>query len=184
MITAQQFTPPQLLEAGHRAEADGHLELAARFYRHLTEHYAFSPEAAEAHNGLGRISTSPHQVWPNNGHANGASHAISIARPQRRPIAPRDHYPLGRALSALLTNAGWLTITCGLGTPAIHFGLEYFTAVAVPLLTLVQVLSIGATLAGIGLLVLCFGLIAGALFDQANAIRDLVALERTKVLAD
>ena len=181
MMTAQQFTPPQLLEAGHRAEVDGRLDQAAQFYRHLTEHYAFTPEAAEAHNGLGRISTSPHHVWQQNGHANGVSHAFAIARPQRRRAsAPRDHYPLGRALSALLTSAGWLTITCGLGTPAIHFAREYFTAIAVPFLSLVQVLSIGATLAGIGLLVLCFGLIAGALFDQANAIRDLVALERAK----
>ncbi len=101
---SQQFTPPQLLEAGHRAEAEGRLDLAAQFYRHLTEHYAFTGEAAEARNGLGRVGAAQSQVW----HMNGAAHPNGAARPQRRrPVAPRDHYRTGRALARLLSALGW-----------------------------------------------------------------------------
>ena len=49
-----QFTPAQLIESGRRAEAEGRLDLAVQFYRHLTEHFAEAVEAAEAHGALGR----------------------------------------------------------------------------------------------------------------------------------
>ena len=48
-----QFTPRQLLDAGLRAEAEGKLDHANQLYRHLTDHYAYTTEAAEARNGLG-----------------------------------------------------------------------------------------------------------------------------------
>ena len=111
---SQQFTPPQLLEAGHRAEVEGRLDLAAQFYRHLTEHFAFTAEAAEARNGLGRVGATQSQVW----HLNGAAHANGATRPQRRrPVAPRDHYR-GRALARLVSTLGWLSVICGSWLPA------------------------------------------------------------------
>jgi hypothetical protein len=51
-----QFTAAQILEAGRRAEADGRLEYAIQFYRHLTDHHARAPEAVAAREGLSRLS--------------------------------------------------------------------------------------------------------------------------------
>jgi hypothetical protein len=179
---SQQFTPPQLLEAGHRAEVEGRLDLAAQFYRHLTEHYAFTAEAAEARNGLGRVGAAQSQVW----HMNGAAPANGAARSQRRrPVAPRDHYRTGRTLARLLSALGWLTVVGGLAGPAVYMGLDQFAhATALPRLTPMQVVTGAASLFGTGLLVVFAGQAARAVFDQANATRDLVALERAKIGAD
>ena len=178
----QHFTPPQLLEAGHRAEVEGRLDLAAQFYRHLTEHFAFTPEAAEARNGLGRVGATQSQVW----HLNGAAYANGAARPQRpRAVAPRDHYRTGRALARLVSTLGWLAVLCGVVAPAAYLGLDHFAQAATfPRLGLSYVLTSAAGVFGIGLLVVFAGQIARAVFDQANAARDLVALERAKFGSD
>lgn len=179
---SQQFTAPQLLEAGHRAEVEGRLDLAAQFYRHLTEHFAFTPEAAEARNGLGRVGATQSQIW----HLNGVAHANGAARPQRRrPVAPRDHYRTGRALARLISALGWLAVFCGVVVPAVYMALDRFAQAATfPRPGLAYVLATAAGIFGIGLLVVFAGQIARAVFDQANAARDLVALERAKYGAD
>lgn len=179
---SQALTPPQVLEAGHRAEAEGRLDLAAQFYRHLTEHFAFTPEAAEAHNGLGRVGATQSQIW----HLNGTAHANGAARPQRRrPVAPRDHYRTGRALARLLSALGWLAVFCGIVAPAVYMALDRFAqATAFPRPGFAFVLTSAASIFGSGLLVVFAGQIARAVFDQANAARDLVALERAKYGAD
>jgi hypothetical protein len=51
-----QFTAAQILEAGRRAEADGRVEYAVQFYRHLTDHHGRAPEAAAARDGLARLA--------------------------------------------------------------------------------------------------------------------------------
>ena len=188
--TSPQFTPPQLLEAGHRAEAEGKLDLAAQFYRHLTEHYVYTPEAAEARNGLGRIGAAQSQNWHTNGsaHANGAVHGADAAgrpaaaarAPRRRPVAPRDHYRTGRALALLVSAIGWLTVICGIVAPALSLGL----GLGQFRLPLPQVLAAAAGIVVTGLLVVFAGQIARAVFDQANAARELVALERAKLGSD
>lgn len=180
--TSQQFTPPQLLEAGHRAESEGRLDLASQFYRHLTEHYAFTGEAAEARNGLGRVGAAQSQVW----HSNGAAQANGAVRaPRRRPVAPRDHYRIGRALAKLVSGLGWLAVIFGLAAPTLHAALGHFAPSAgLPTFGLTQVLIAAASAIGIGLLVVISGQIARAVFDQANATRDLVALERAKLGSD
>lgn len=182
MVQTQQFTPPQMLEAGHRAESEGRLDLASQFYRHLTEHYAFTGEAAEARNGLGRLGAAQSQVW----HSNGTTHANGAARPyRRRPVAPRDHYRTGRALARLFSGLGWLAVGCGLAAPAVYIGLQQFLQSAgVPHLGLGAMLAGAAGLAGTGVLVVFAGHFARAVFDQANATRDLVALERAKFGSD
>ena len=69
-----QFTPRQLLDAGRRAEAEGKLDHAIQLYRHLTDHYAYTTEATEARNGLGRIGAGAgQQLWAENGAAPSAS---------------------------------------------------------------------------------------------------------------
>ena len=179
---SQALTPPQVLEAGHRAEVEGRLDLAAQFYRHLTEHFAFTPEAAEAHNGLGRVGATQSQIW----HLTGAAHTNGVARPQRRrPVAPRDHYRAGRTLARLLSALGWLAVFCGVVAPAAYLGLDHFAKAATfPRPGLAYVLASAAGVLGTGLLVVFAGQIARAVFDQANAARDLVALERAKYGAD
>ena len=56
-----QVTAAQELNAGRRAEADGRVDYAIQFYRHLSEHFAGAPEAAEARDALFRLKrrTSP-----------------------------------------------------------------------------------------------------------------------------
>jgi hypothetical protein len=169
-----QLTPPQLLEAGHRAEAQGRLDLAAQFYHYLTEHFVFTPEAAEARNGLGRLGAAARPIWQT---ANGA-HANGSARPQRRPlVAPRNYYRMGHALAWLLTTAGWGAVGCGIGT-GIYLGLQLAALAPMPQLSTPQVMMMAAGLTGLGLLLLLSGQIARAVFDQANALRELVAQER------
>jgi hypothetical protein len=174
MIThaSPQFTPAQLIDAGRRAEAEGRPDLAVKFYRHLTEHFAGAAETAEAHGALGRIG-----VWqtdPGNG-APAAARGI-LRRP---PPSGRDHYIGGRALARLLGLLGWLVV---LGGPAGVPG--YLILRAEPAaLSRAEVLPIACGAAGsliLGIGVVLAARTARALFDQANAARDLVALERAR----
>ena len=57
MAQAQaQFTPVQVLQAARRAEAEGKMDYALQFYRHLVEHHGTTIEAQEAREGLFRIA--------------------------------------------------------------------------------------------------------------------------------
>jgi hypothetical protein len=185
MAQSQLFTPPQLLEAGQRAEQEGRLELAAQFYRHLIDQYGVAQEAEEARKGLGRVAmTAPQMVQPQSWHPTGA--ADGAAQPQRRrPVAPRNRYPVGRGLARLLSGAGWLAAAFGLLAPLAYWMLDHFALGAVvprPGLAIVMTGAIGVIVTG--LLIVFAGHLARAMFDQANAMRDLVALERAKIGSD
>ncbi len=191
-----QFTPTQLLDSGRRAETEGKLDLAVQFYRHLTDHHAYTAEAAEARNGLGRVGAAQSQIWqPANGiHVNGngnGAHAVSVEQPshrparpgrapRRRPVAPRDHYRAGRAMARFFSGLGWLTIAAGVLVPALYLLPD----------TPLRVLGLPSVVAGAagvvltGLLIVFSGQIARAIFDQANATRDIAALERAKLVAE
>src|SRR5215471_11771659 len=54
--TAMQYTPVQVLQAARRAEAEGKMDYALQFYRHIVEHHGTSVEAQEAREGLFRIA--------------------------------------------------------------------------------------------------------------------------------
>jgi hypothetical protein len=54
--TSVQFTPVQVLQAARRAEAEGKMDYALQFYRHLVEQHGGTPEAQEAREGLFRIA--------------------------------------------------------------------------------------------------------------------------------
>jgi hypothetical protein len=183
--TSQQLTPPQLLEAGHRAESEVKLDLAMQFYRHLTEHYAYTGEAAEARNGIGRIGAAQSQIWHMNGQAHAHAHEGARAgeikpfptrAPRRRPAAPKDHYRTGRALAALISAFGWLTVLLGVVAPF----AALLPGTGIPFVSLPQLIGGAAGLCALGLFVVFCGQVARALFDQANATRELVALERAK----
>ena len=51
-----QYTPVQVLQAARRAEAEGKMDYALQFYRHIVEHHGTSVEAQEAREGLFRIA--------------------------------------------------------------------------------------------------------------------------------
>jgi len=205
MHVPTQFTPAQLLESGRRAETEGRLDLAVQFYRHLTDNFAYTAEAAEAHNALGRVGAAQSQIWQpanavhvngngayanGNGHANGV-HAAPAAEPthrpargarasRRRPVAPRDHYRTGRTMARIFSGFGWAIVALGIllpllyllpNTPLHMFGLPYFIGSAI---------GVAVT----GFLIVFSGQIARAIFDQANATRDLAAMERAKLVSE
>jgi hypothetical protein len=114
------FTPAQLLDSARRSEAEGKIELANQFYRHLTEHYANTPEAAEARGAIGRIGSIQPLAWQSGDTAAGAEVASRPKRgTRRRPVAPREHYRAGRALALCASGAGWLLAFLGLAAPIV-----------------------------------------------------------------
>lgn len=54
--TSVQYTPVQVLQAARRAEAEGKMDYALQFYRHIVEHHGSTEEAAAAREGLFRIA--------------------------------------------------------------------------------------------------------------------------------
>lgn len=59
-----QFTPVQILEAGQRAYAEGRVEYAAQFFKHLIDHYSDTPEAATARDAMARVNGAAAQPAP------------------------------------------------------------------------------------------------------------------------
>jgi hypothetical protein len=174
-----QFTPAQLIESGRRAEAEGRLDLAVQFYRHLTEQFAEAVEAAEAHGALGRIGT----VRPRVPHWSGAQRQGGQRGLWRQAEARRDHYRIGRALAVLFGAFGWLLALSGLvAVPAYvvvgegHAGL--------PPVGLVSMAGGAASLSVLGFAIVLAARVARAVFDQADATRELLALERAKLGLD
>lgn len=166
-----QFTPAQLIDAGRRAEGEGRLDLAVQFYRHLTEHFADAVEAAEAHGALGRIG-----VWQSDGPRQPAHRAV-----RRRPPSERDRYATGRALTRVFGLLGWLLALAG--PAAVPACLILRVEGACP----PEVLPMAGGAAGS--LILGFGVVLAAhfvraRFDEANAVRELLALERAKLGID
>jgi hypothetical protein len=56
MHTSVQYTPLQVLQAARRAEAEGKMDYALQFYRHIVENHGSTPEALESREGLMRIA--------------------------------------------------------------------------------------------------------------------------------
>ena len=197
-----QFTPRQLLDAGLRAEADGKLDHANQLYRHLVDHYAYTAEATEARNGLGRLGISAgQQLWAENGAAAPAAWPgpIAINKPSAsrsggrgRHVAAERNYRTGRVLATLVICAGWLIVVLGaamgplllaVDPQVLQSGLPF----ALPYLMSMGPVGAAAAAAAFsiaGLAVVFWGQLASALFDQANATRELVAIERAKQAGD
>jgi hypothetical protein len=175
---APQLTPAQLIDAGRRAEAQGRPDMAVQFYRYLTDYFAEAVEAAEAHNALGRIGAA--QALPliaRPGPVRTVAAAAPVAR--RRLTFRRDPYRTGRALTALLGAIGWLVTMAG--TAAVPVFLLLRPAPADPLPA--EVLPVAGGAAGgviLGCGVIVASHIARALFDQANAVHRLLALEHER----
>lgn len=180
---APQLTPAQLIDAGRRAEAQGRADLAVQFYRYLTEFFAEAVEAAEAHNALGRIGAAqslPRIVKPQPAPMRRAQRIISS---RRRPELRRDPYRTGRVLTALFCAIGWLLAVAGTGAVPAFLILR----AEVEGLSPVEMLPLAGGAAGgviLGCGVVLVAHVARALFDQANAVHHLLALERERHEAD
>ena len=187
MVGSPQFTPKQLLDAGRRAEAEGRLDLAHQFYGHLSDHYGHTPEASEGRNGLARIGTGSHhpQVWQMNGAipaaaATNGRQAVAGAR-RARHAAQHVEYRIGRALAALVSGVGCLAIVAALLALAAGLAAEFALVPALQELNhAYNVLPRAAGVLLAGAVALLCGQMARALFDQASATRELVAIERAK----
>lgn len=94
-----QFTPAQILEAGQRAEADGRIDHAIQFYRHLVEHYPYEQEAALARDGLGRLDRSSAPAPPKSARDAGypASSGTSSFNQGHHPDTGGPSYGTARA---------------------------------------------------------------------------------------
>jgi hypothetical protein len=179
---APQLTPAQLIDAGRRSEAQGRPDLAVQFYRYLTEYFAEAVEAAEAHNALGRIGAT--QALPLIAKPRPApSVAAAPAARRRRALGPllrRDPYRTGRALTALLGAVGWLVTMAGAAAVPLFLLLRTDQADPSP----VEMLPVAGGAAGgviLGCGVILASHMARALFDQANAVHHLLALERERL---
>jgi hypothetical protein len=87
----QQFSPTQILEAGRRAEAEGRVEYAVQFYRHLIEHAPRTMEALSAEQALQRIGAPPvggYNGGPAPGHELNGSNGVNGHQGTREPARP------------------------------------------------------------------------------------------------
>lgn len=186
---APQFTPLQLLDAGRRAEAQGHIEAALQFYRQTVDQYAYCPEAAEAREALLRLNAGRHpKIWHPNGAAPAAEgvqrwHAGARKARRSRPTPGRNPYWIGKALARLISLCGWLIAAGAFFAAPVLLLLGRLEMLAGwPELNLGSLGVVAATLAlaMLGLVAVALGQATRALFDQANATRELVAIERAK----
>jgi hypothetical protein len=179
--SAPQFTPQQLLDAGHRAEADGKPDLAVQFYRQLAEQYAYAPEAAEARNGIGRAGTARAPSRQ----ANGAAHhaeavaraAVTRAARRNKLPSPRNHYRVGHALARVCSLMGCIAMVSGVVGPALYV----MAGIPLPAYGILGFVGASASLVTAGMIIVLAGQVARAVFDQANAARDLVSVERARI---
>ena len=172
------FTPAQLIDAGRRAEAEGRPDLAVQFYRHLTDNFTGAAETLEAHGALGRIG-----VWLSEGDA--GAQAVTRRALRRRPPSGRDRYAIGRGVTRFFSLLGWLVALAGpAAVPAcLALPLVGDACPAVPeALPVMAGGAAGSLILGLGIVLVAH--VARARFDEANAVRDLVALERAKLGLD
>jgi hypothetical protein len=94
---------------------------------------------------------------------------------RRRLLPQRDHYRAGRVLAGFFRVVGWLMVAAGFAALPIVTVLGLARQFGLP-----TVAGGGAGLIGLGLLIVLFGQMARALFDQANATRELLAIERAR----
>jgi hypothetical protein len=106
--TSVQFTPVQVLQAARRAEAEGKMDYALQFYRHLVEQHGTTPEAQEAREGLFRIAEwrwgEARVARSRDATGGGAQNAQSTQSPQTPPATPAGNPPGGQRVYNVANN--------------------------------------------------------------------------------
>jgi hypothetical protein len=90
---------------------------------------------------------------------------------------------MGRALAVLISALGWLTAMLGVAMPFASL-LPGVAGTSIPLLGLPQLIGGAVGLCAFGLFLVFSGQAARALFDQANATRERLTIERARTGLD
>jgi hypothetical protein len=206
-----QYTPVQVLQAARRAEAEGKMDYALQFYRHLVEHHGMTAEAQEAREGLFRIAewrwgearvTSRRQEAANgapshNAYAASAQHDYAPEPPNHLPqvlareaakaagaaIAPpfKARYRGATIVALLVSGVGWTSVLAGLVLALLAAGGVVADVSAGGLLGLPVGVLLGVPVAVIGLVLVVTGQLAAAVFESTNATLEQIAQERGRV---
>lgn len=192
MAASSQFTPSQIMDAARKAEAEGKFDYALQFYRHVIEHHGAEIEAYEARDGFQRVTALQREVRARHHRAGTrtASNLPMVVRPEPRsaphemPAEPefefKERYRAGTLMAQGANWAGWMLVGTGAAIGAAGV-LEMPDSLAAPAmlgLPLGIVIGLGAAAAGLALVFL--SQLALAVFDNANAARHLLAIERAK----
>jgi hypothetical protein len=205
----QQVTAAQVLDAGRRAEADGRIEYAIQFYRHLADHHAAAPEAAVARDALSRLgqrrtttpeASSHRPPVPPQIRSAGAqvqsgarsekavsSSPIRIAPAGAAQPVPKLEMPEsargylgGRLIAWAMTILGLFFVAAGVLLIAIGMLNPSLLAIASPWSRATSYALAGPGAVLAGLILVLAGQLARAVFDTALSSRELVAIERAK----
>ena len=181
MHALAQFSPQQLLESGRRAEAEGRLDVAHQFYRYLADQYGYTAEAGDGRSGLARLSAAGHSqsLWQSASASPPPNRPTSTRVRRGKPLESRQDYRGGRALAVLAAGSGWLAIGAALAAAGAGAAAHFLPAPEELKVTWNTLLLLAGVVAGGAGLVLA-GQAARALFDQASAARELVAIERAR----
>jgi hypothetical protein len=158
-----QYTPVQVLQAARRAEAEGKMDYALQFYRHLVEHHGTTAEAQEAREGLFRIAEwrwgearvtqrqeavnaapAPHAANHAPSHVSGRGSYAASAQ-QQHDYAPEPHSHLPQVIAREAAKAAGATMMQ-------PYKMRYRTATIV-----------AAVLSGVGWAVVGGGILVAAL---------------------
>jgi hypothetical protein len=162
MRRPQLYTPNQILEAAHRAEAEGRADYARHFFQHIATSYPRTQEATAAIHGMTRLQPVPPKLAPVRRSTSDGFRRAHHVRHLRR-----HRYIVGRGLAALLSWAAFGLVTWRLMVlvtpwqPQIELLIPHW----LPELPLAS--TVGACLAAI-----LTGQVLRALFDIASALID------------
>jgi len=202
-----QYTPVQVLQAARRAEAEGKMDYALQFYRHLVEHHGMTPEAQEAREGLFRIAEwrwGEARVTRRQEAANGPPGHASYAGAAQHdyPPEPPNHLPQVIAREAakaagaafaqpfkaryrsatvvalLVSGVGWATVLAGVVVAMLAAGGFVADVSAGGLLGLPVGVLLGVPAVVIGLVLIVAGQLATAVFESTNATLELLSQGR------
>ena len=205
IVQPSQVTAAHVLDAGRRAEANGRVDHAIQFYRHLADHHSAAPEAAAARDALTRLdhrrpangarrqqagpTAKVRNLAPRHQSPNGAGRpAIRIApaaaaephRPLALPLSSKG-YLIGRIIAHVLGGLGVLLVLAGLAVTILGLVMDPNAPLPRGVPTAAMRPFAGLSALATGIVLLFWSQIARAVFDIARASHDLSTIERAKI---
>ena len=216
--TSMQYTPVQVLQAARRAEAEGKMDYALQFYRHLVEQHGATPEAQEAREGLFRIAewrwgeariarrqdgaAAKGAQFPQAAAASpppppkvdeAAPSTFAGSAGQLPQIVSRDaagdellplfrpRYRVAKVIAYGVSVLGLASALAGAAAAVLAGAGAVEQVSAVGMFGLPIGLALGIPAALLGLVLLLAGQLAVAVFENANANLELLAIERGRL---
>lgn len=192
MPAPSQYTPGQIMEAARKAEAEGKLDFALQFFRHVIEHHGTELEAYEARDSFQRLMALQRaeragQHRPDIGQQANMPLVTQSPRqslPFDMPVEPefefKERYRAGTVLAQGAHWIGWLLVGTGTSLGAAGVLKVPGSLSAPSLFELPTGVVLGMAAAAVGLAAVLLSQLALAVFDNANASRHLLAIERAK----